>query len=68
MLLRRSLSSAAHGSTQFEVNSRQCSCCLVIPHRLWPVVVGQRISHLCDRCYASYNSGHTVVPRHDGTK
>jgi hypothetical protein len=67
MLLRKSISSGMY-RTPFEINSRQCSCCLVIPHELRPVVVGQKISYLCPNCFARYNSGQTVVPLKNGAK
>jgi hypothetical protein len=66
MLLKRGSFSRGGYRSSFEMNSRQCSCCLTIPHRLRPVVTGQQISYLCDNCYARYNSGHTVVPLKEG--
>jgi hypothetical protein len=61
MLWRRGSCSGTSSSHQFEINSRQCSCCLVIPHRLWPVVIGQKFSYVCGSCYERYNSGQTAL-------
>ena len=54
MLLKRGSFSRGGYRSSFEMNSRQCSCCLTIPHRLRPVVTGQQISYLRDHCYARY--------------
>lgn len=37
-------------------SARQCSCCLVVPMHIHTVVVQQTLAHLCDSCYARYNS------------
>lgn len=60
MLLKKASRSWEH-QRPFEINSRQCSCCLAIPHRLQPVVIRDKISYLCDSCYAQYNSGRPVM-------